>query len=227
MKHGRNYNGLAKDIDRAKSYSLSEAVGLLKEGAFEKFDATFDAAVKLSVKKGTSIRDTITLPHQFGAKKRVLVFVDGEEGQKQALDGGAAYAGGAELVGRVKGGWIDFDMCLATPGMMKEVGKLGPILGRRGMMPNPRSGTVTNNIPEALKDLMGGRVEFRADKGGVVHLSFGKKSMETGALVENVTVLFQEIQKRRPADHKGVFVISGFISTTMSPGVRVDMGELA
>jgi len=177
MKHGKKYREAAEKVDVTKAYDLEEGIALLKSAAFAKFDETVEVSVNLNIKKSQSIRDTFVLPHQFAEEKKVLVFAKGDKA-KEAEEAGAAYVGAEELVEKIKGGWLEFDICVATPDMMREVGKLGPILGRRGLMPNPKTRTVTMDVKGAVAELKQGRIEFRADKGGVVHLAVGKVSMD-------------------------------------------------
>ena len=225
MKRGKKYQEAVKKIDRTKVYSLDEAVALVKELSFAKFPETVEVSVKLSLKKSQSVRDTVVLPNQFSAQKKILVFAKGEKAQ-EALDAGAAYVGDIDLIEKVRGGWLDFDVAVATPDMMKDVGRLGPILGRRGLMPNPKTHTVTNDIKEALSELNKGRVEFRSDKTGVIHMAIGKVSMEKEAIVENARVTIEEIMRRKPSDAKGDFVLSVAVSSTMGPGVHVDVKDV-
>lgn len=221
MKRGKKYQEAAKKIDRSKLYGFEEAAQLVKDCAYAKFTETVEISVFLNLKKSQSVRDTVVLPNQFQAQKRILVFAKGDKAQ-EALDAGAAYVGDTELIEKVRGGWMDFDVAVATPDMMKDVGRLGPILGRRGLMPNPKTHTVTNDIKEALAELNKGRVEFRADKTGVVHLAIGKVDMDAKAIAENAQATLDEINRKRPADAKGDFVLSVALSSTMGPGVPVD-----
>ena len=161
------------------------------------------------------------LPNQFQAQKKILVFAKGDKAQ-EALDAGAAYVGDTDLIEKVRSGWMDFDVAVATPDMMKDVGRLGPILGRRGLMPNPKTHTVTFDIKEALAELNKGRVEFRADKTGVVHLAIGKVSMDADKIAENAQATLDEVLRKRPVDAKGEFILSVALSSTMGPGVHVD-----
>ena len=221
MKHGKNYRNALKKYDAAAQFSVPKAVDLVKELKFAKFDETVEVHVNLKLGKNQSVRDTVVLPHQFKGEKRVLVFCK-EDRVKEALDAGASYAGAAEYIDKVKGGWLDFDVAVATPDMMKDVGRLGMVLGRKGLMPNPKTGTVTADIAAAISELKKGRVEFRADKTGVVHLAIGKVSMDTDKIAENITVLLSEIGRKKPSDAKGDFVQSVSISSTMGPGVWID-----
>ncbi len=224
MKRGKKYQEVLKKVDRSKSYTLKEAAALTKECSYAKFDETVELAVKLTLKKSQSVRDTVVLPNQFSAQKKVLVFAKGDKAE-EARAAGAAYVGDSDLIDQIKGGWMDFDVAVATPDMMKEVGKLGPILGRRGLMPNPKTQTVTNDIKGALAELSKGRVEFRSDKTGVVHLAVGKVSMDADKISENAVAIISEILRKKPADAKGDYVVSVALSSTMGPGVRVDVKD--
>ena len=224
MKRGKKYQEVLKKVDRSKSYTLKEAAALTKECSYAKFDETVELAVKLTLKKSQSVRDTVVLPNQFSAQKKVLVFAKGDKAE-EARAAGAAYVGDSDLIDQIKGGWMDFDVAVATPDMMKEVGKLGPILGRRGLMPNPKTQTVTNDIKETLAELSKGRVEFRSDKTGVVHLAVGKVSMDADKITENAVAIIAEILRKKPADAKGDYVVSVALSSTMGPGVHVDVKD--
>lgn len=221
MKRGKKYQEAAKKIDRTKLYSLQEAAQLVKDCSFAKFTETVEISVFLQLKKSQTVRDTVVLPNQFQAQKKILVFAKGDKAQ-EALDAGAAYVGDTDLIEKVRSGWMDFDVAVATPDMMKDVGRLGPILGRRGLMPNPKTHTVTFDIKEALAELNKGRVEFRADKSGVVHLAIGKVSMDADKIAENAQATLDEILRKRPVDAKGEFILSVALSSTMGPGVHVD-----
>ncbi len=225
MKRGKKYQEAIKKIDRTKVYTVDEAVALVKELAFAKFPETVEVSVKLNLKKSQSVRDTVVLPNQFSAQKKILVFAKGDKA-KEAEEAGAAYVGDNDLIEKIRGGWLDFDIAVATPDMMKDVGRLGPILGRRGLMPNPKTHTVTNDIKEALAELNKGRTEFRSDKTGVVHLAVGKVNMEASQIAENTRVTIDEIVRKRPSDSKGDFVLSVALSSTMGPGVHVDVKDL-
>ena len=225
MKRGKKYQEVLKKVDRSKSYTLKEAAALTKECSYAKFDETVELSVKLTLKKSQSVRDTVVLPNQFSAQKKVLVFAKGDKAE-EARAAGAAYVGDSDLIDQIKGGWMDFDVAVATPDMMKEVGKLGPILGRRGLMPNPKTQTVTKDIKGALAELSKGRVEFRSDKTGVVHLAVGKVSMDADKITENAVAIMSEILRKKPADAKGDYVVSIALSSTMGPGVRVDVKDV-
>jgi large subunit ribosomal protein L1 len=224
MKHGKKYRESLKKYDAAASFELNEALVLVKSMAYAKFDQTVELSVKLNLKKSQSVRDTVILPNQFRGEKKVLVFCKPEK-EKEAQDAGAAFVGADDLIEKVKGGWTDFDVAVATPDMMKDVGKLGMVLGRKGLMPNPKTGTVTFDLKGALAELRKGRTEFRADKTGVVHLAVGKVSMESGEIAENVKAVISEIKRKRPPDAKGDFIRTVSVASTMGPGVWVAMGD--
>ena len=226
MKRGKKYQQTLEKYDVAEQYNLDRALDLVKELAYAKFDETVEIALKLNVKAKHSIRDTLVLPNSFRAEKKILVFAKGEKAD-EAKEAGAAFVGDADLVEKIQGGWLDFDVAVATPDMMKDVGKLGPILGRRGMMPNPKTKTVTFDIKEALEELKKGRVEFRGDKTGVIHLSIGKVSMDKEKIAENARLLIDEVQRKKPADIKGEFIKSIAVSSTMGPGIMVNPKEKA
>jgi large subunit ribosomal protein L1 len=225
MKHGKKYNESAKKIDREQAYDNASACALVKDAHYAKFDETVEVHIRLNLKKSQSVRDTVVLPYQFHGEKKILVFCKGEK-EKEALDAGAAYAGSDELIEKIKGGWLDFDIAVATPDMMKDVGKLGMVLGRKGLMPNPKTGTVTHDLKAAIAELKKGRTEFRTDKSGIIHLAIGKVSMEAGQVAENLGTLLDEVQRKRPSDTKGEFVTSVFLTSTMGPGVRVAMTKI-
>ncbi len=220
MKHGKKYAAAVEKIDAEKLYAYDEALGLVKTVAFAKFDETVEISVKLNLKKSHTVRDTVVFPNSFQGEKKILVFAKGDKAD-EARANGAAFVGDADLIEKIKGGWMEFDICVATPDMMKDVGRLGPILGRRGLMPNPKTGTVTNDLTAAIKELKAGRIEFRADKTGVVHLPVGKVSMEASKVNENVQTFMGELERRRPADLKGDFIKSVAVSSTMGPGVKI------
>lgn len=224
MKHGKKYRESVKKCDLTASYELKAALDNVKAMAFAKFDETVDLSVKLNLKKSQSVRDTVVLPHQFRGEKRVLVFCKPEK-EKEAQEAGAAFIGADDLIEKVKGGWLDFDVAVATPDMMKDVGKLGMVLGRRGLMPNPKTGTVTFDLKGALAELKRGRVEFRADKTGVVHLAVGKVSMDSEQVAENVRSVITEVKRKKPADAKGEFIQTISVASTMGPGVWVAYKE--
>ncbi|MDR2747982.1 MAG: 50S ribosomal protein L1 [Treponema sp.] len=224
MSRGKKYQENIKKYDSGTSYELKEALDLIKNMAYAKFDETVDLSIKLSLKKNQSVRDTVVLPHQFRGEKKILVFCKPEK-EKEAQEAGAAFIGAADLIEKVKGGWTEFDVAVATPDMMKDVGKLGMVLGRKGLMPNPKTGTVTFDLKGALAELKKGRTEFRADKTGVVHLAVGKISMEGEKLAENVKTAVTEIKRKRPADAKGEFIQTVSMASTMGPGVWVSIKD--
>ena len=222
MKHGKKYREVTGKYDKLKEYPLSEAVGLVKELAYAKFDETVELSIRLNLKKSQTVRDTLVLPHQYSSDKKILVFAKGEKAD-EARDAGADYVGDADLVEKIQGGWLDFDVAVATPDMMKDVGRLGPILGRRGLMPNPKTKTVTFDLKEAIAELKRGRTEFRSDKTNIIHCAVGKVSMDAQALAENISSVVTEVERRRPSDAKGNFMQSVAVSSTMGPGVKIDV----
>jgi large subunit ribosomal protein L1 len=224
MSRGKKYRECLKKYDPANFYELNEALDLVKSLGYAKFDETVDLSVKLNLKKSQSVRDTVVLPHQFRGEKRVLVFCKPEK-EKEAQDAGAAFVGADDLIEKIRGGWTDFDVAVATPDMMKDVGKLGMVLGRKGLMPNPKTGTVTFDLKSALAELKKGRTEFRADKTGVVHLAVGKVSMEPAKIAENIQTAVTEIRRKRPADAKGDFIQTVSVASTMGPGVWVSIRD--
>ena len=224
MKHGKKYLAALEKYDVTKHYGVTEACQLVQDLHYVKFDETVELSVTLRLEKNQTVRDTLVFPHQFTGEKRVLVFCK-EDRVKEALEAGATYAGSTEYIDKVKGGWLDFDVAVATPDMMKDVGRLGMVLGRKGLMPNPKTGTVTPNIAQAVAELKKGRTEFRADKGGVVHIPVGKVSMDAKDTAENVSTFLTELERKKPADAKAGFVRSVSISSSMGPGVWVDFKE--
>jgi large subunit ribosomal protein L1 len=224
MKHGKKYRASAEKYDLTQKYSISDACKMIQDMKYAKFDETVEVHVALRLGKNNTVRDTLVFPNQFTAEKKVLVFCK-EDRAKEALEAGAAFAGADEYIEKVKGGWLDFDIAVATPDMMKDVGRLGMVLGRKGLMPNPKTGTVTNDIVKAINELKKGRTEFRADKGGVIHIAVGKISMDPAKVAENVNALLTEIERRKPADAKAGFMTTVSVSSTMSPGVWVDFKE--
>ncbi len=224
MAHGKKYTDALKKYDPQKSYPIVKACEIVKELHFVKFDETVELHVALKLGKSQTMRDTLVFPNQFTAEKKVLVFCS-DERVKEALDAGAAYAGSTEYIDKVKGGWLDFDVAVATPDMMKDVGRLGMVLGRRGLMPNPKTGTVTTDIVTAINELKKGRTEFRADKTGIVHIAVGKVSMDAAKVAENVNALLSELDRKKPSDAKADFVRSVSVSSSMGPGVWVSVKE--
>ena len=224
MKHGKKYLESLKKYDSSTALDVVKACETVKELKFAKFDETVELHVNLRLAKNQTVRDTVVFPNQFRGEKKVLVFCK-EDRIKEALDAGAAYAGAAEYIDKVKGGWLDFDIAVATPDMMKDVGRLGMVLGRKGLMPNPKTGTVTNDIVAAIGELKKGRVEYRADKQGVLHMAVGKTSMDADKIAENIKALLSEIVRKKPADAKAGYIQTVSVSSTMGPGVWVDYKE--
>jgi large subunit ribosomal protein L1 len=227
-KHGKNYRKAAEPIE-SRPYPAAEAVALAKRGAYAKFDEGLDVAIRLAVDPKHAdqmVRGTVVLPHGTGKEARVVVFASGEK-VKEAEAAGADHVGGAELAKKVQDGWLDFDAVVSTPDMMKEVGKLGRVLGPRGLMPNPKAGTVTFDVAKAVSDIKAGKVEFRVDKAGILHAPFGRASFEAEALTANLSALMHAVLRARPAAAKGKYIRSVSISSTMGPGIRVDEGSLA
>lgn len=220
MKHGKNYRAAAAKYDLTKKYDIPTACKMVQDMKFAKFDETVEAHVLLKLPKNATVRDTLVFPNQFRGEKKVLVFCK-EERVKEALDAGAAYAGANDYIEKVKGGWLDFDIAVATPDMMKDVGRLGMVLGRKGLMPNPKTGTVTNDIAAAIGELKKGRTEYRADKTGIVHIAVGKVSMDAAKLQQNIDALIAEIERKKPTDASTDYIKTISISSSMGPGVWV------
>ncbi len=220
MARGKKYREALKKYNPDQAYELQKAVDIVKDVKYASFDETVEVHVSLKLAKSQSVRDTVVLPHQFRGEKKILVFCK-EDRVKEALDAGAAYAGADEYIEKVKGGWLDFDVAVATPDMMKDVGRLGMVLGRKGLMPNPKTGTVSADIASAVNELKKGRVEFRADKTGVIHLAVGKVSMDSDKIAENIKTFLAEMMRKKPADAKADFVRSVSVNSTMGPGVWV------
>jgi len=220
MKRGKKFQETIKKYKKLDIYTFEDGAKLVKELAYAKFDETVDFAIRLNLKKGQSVRDTLVLPHQFKGEKKILVFAKGAKAE-EAKTAGAAFVGDNDLVEKIKGGWLDFDVAVATPDMMKDVGKLGPVLGRRGLMPNPKTHTVTFDLKDTIAELKKGRTEYRSDKTGIVNVSIGKVSMDVAKLAENMALVAAEVERKRPADAKGDFVLSLSISSTMGPGIKV------
>ncbi|OGQ44173.1 MAG: 50S ribosomal protein L1 [Deltaproteobacteria bacterium RIFCSPLOWO2_02_44_9] len=221
---GKKYNAASAKIEKTRLYSLEEAVKLVPETATAKFDEVVDLAVRLGVdpkQPEQMVRGTVVLPNGTGKKVRVLVFAKGEK-EKEAKDAGADFVGGEDIIEKVSKGWLDFDSVVATPDMMGAVGKLGKILGPRGLMPNPKIGTVTFDITKAVKEIKAGKVEFKVDKSGNVHASIGKVSFGVQKLKENLVALLDGIIKAKPSTSKGIYLRSITVATTMGPGVKID-----
>jgi large subunit ribosomal protein L1 len=219
----KRYKESEKQIDRSKTYSLKEAISIFKKLSLPKFDASVDLHFHISVdpkKSDQMVRGTVVLPHGTGKKVRVAVFCRGEH-EKLARDANADYVGGNDLIDKVAGGFLDFDCAIATPEMMKDLSKLGKILGPRGLMPSPKTGTVTNDVAKAIEDVKKGKVEFRVDKQSGIHLSVGKLSFSEDKIYENASRVIEALNEAKPASVKGKFVKSAFISSTMNQGLRL------
>jgi large subunit ribosomal protein L1 len=225
MAHGKKYIEAAKLIDRDRIYPPAEAAALAKETSFVAFDSTLEAHLRLGVDPRHAdqmVRGTVVLPYGTGKVVRVAVFAQGDKAQ-EAIRAGADEVGGEDLVKKIEAGWLEFDVALATPDSMGMVGKLGKILGRRGLMPNPKAGTITFDLDRAVREVKGGRVEFKVDKAGIIHAAFGRSSFEADALVANLAALIDAINRARPAGAKGQYLKGLTIATTMGPGIRVDL----
>ncbi len=226
-KHGKSFRNASEAVED-RAYLASEAIELAKDQAFAKFDEGLDLSLRLGVDPKHAdqmVRGTVVLPHGTGKEARVLVFASGEK-IKEAEEAGADYVGGEDMAAKVQGGWLGFDAVVSTPDMMKEVGKLGRVLGPRGLMPNPKAGTVTFDVTKAVGEIKAGKVEFRVDKAGVLHAPFGKVSFESHALRENLSALMGAILRARPSSSKGRYVEAANISSTMGPGIRVDESSI-
>ena len=223
-KRGKNYQEAAKLVDRSKQYEIEEAVTLLKEASKAKFDETVEVAFRLGVdpkKADENIRGAVVLPHGTGKTQRVLVFAKGDK-IKEAEAAGADYIGDADVIAKINDGWFDFDVVVATPDMMAEVGKLGRVLGPKGLMPNPKTGTVTFEVEKAVNDIKAGKVEYRVDKSSNLHVPIGKVSFEDEKLVENFTTIMDTIVKVKPQSSKGTYVRNVVLTSTMGPGIKID-----
>ncbi len=228
MPHGKNYQDAAKLVERDRVYPLDAAVELVRETAKVKFDPSIEAHLRLGVDPRHAdqmVRGTVVLPHGTGKVVRVAVFAQGEKAQ-EALRAGADEVGAEDLVKKVEAGWLDFDVALATPDTMGMVGKLGKILGRRGLMPNPKSGTITFDLDRAIREVKAGRVEFKVDKGGIIHVAFGKGSFSAAQLGENLASLVDAINRAKPSGAKGQYLKGLSIASTMGPGIRVDVPDV-
>lgn len=225
---GKKMNAAGEKIERGKEYSLEDAIRVVKEASYVKFDESVDMALNLGIdpkKSDQMVKGSVVLPHGMGKKVRVLVFAKGEK-EKEAVDAGADIVGAEDLVEKITKGWLDFDKAVATPDMMGTVGKLGKILGPRGLMPNPKLGTVTFDITRAVKEIKAGKVEYRAEKAGIVHVAIGKVSFDNHKLFDNAKTVVDSILKAKPATSKGRYLKKISISSTMGPGVAVDIASL-
>lgn len=225
---GKNFKKALSVVDRTKKYSFESGLKLVVESAFAKFDETVDVAVRLGVDPRHAdqmVRGTCVLPHGTGRTVRVLVFAKGEK-EKEALEAGADFAGSDELIEKIKGGWLGFDKTVATPDMMGTVGKLGRILGPRGLMPNAKLGTVTFDVAAAVRELKAGKIDFRVEKSGIVHAPMGKVSFGHDNLLQNLASFFEVILRLKPPTSKGAYLKGISISTTMGPGIKLDPGQV-
>ncbi len=224
MKRSKAYRAALEKIDRTREYEIGEALQLLKDGVQTRFDQSVELAVNLGVDPRHAdqmVRGTVSLPHGTGRSVRVLVFAKGEQ-VMEAQEAGADYAGAEELIEKVKGGWLEFDAVVTAPEMMRDVGKLGSILGPRKLMPSPKAGTVTNEIAKTVKELKAGKIEFRVDKFGIVHAAVGKLSFPAEQLADNLTTLVEAVLRARPAAVKGTYLKKLTLSTTMGPGIKLE-----
>ena len=228
-KKGKKYVEAAKLVDRTQTYSVQEAIELVKKTNTTKFDATVEVAFRLGVdpkKADQQIRGAVVLPNGTGKTQRVLVFAKGEKA-KEAEAAGADYVGDADYINKIQQGWFDFDVVVATPDMMGEVGKLGRVLGPKGLMPNPKTGTVTFDVQKAVNEIKAGKVEYRVDKAGNIHVPIGKVSFEESKLVENFTTIFETMVKAKPAAAKGTYMKNVAVTSTMGPGIKVDTASFS
>lgn len=228
-KKGKKYIEALKLVDRSKAYGIDEAIELVKKTDFAKFDATVEVAFRLGVdpkKADQQIRGAVVLPNGTGKTQRVLVFAKGEKA-KEAEAAGADYVGDAEFINKINQGWFDFDVVVATPDMMGEVGKLGRTLGPKGLMPNPKTGTVTFDVEKAVNEIKAGKVEYRLDKAGIIHVPIGKVSFEDAKLQENFATIFDTVLKAKPSAAKGTYMKSVTITSTMGPGIKIDPSSVA
>ncbi len=228
MKRSKRYQELLKLVDKGKLYSPEEAVQIIKKMGNTKFDETVELSVKLGVdpkRSDQQVRGSVSLPHGTGKKVRVLAIAEGEAA-KEAKEAGADYVGGKELVEKIKSGWLDFDAVVSTPAMMKELGKVGKILGPRGLMPSPKMGTVSNDLKPIIQEIKKGRVEFKMDKGGNLHIPVGKVSLPESALLENILAVTRALLRAKPPQAKGAYLEKMYLSTTMSPSLRLNPRQI-
>jgi len=224
MKQGKKYQDSAKLIDRLKQYDPEEAIALVKQTAKAKFDETVEISLRLGVDPrhaDQQVRGTVVLPHGTGKTRTVLVFAKGAKAD-EARAAGADFVGDADMVAKIQGGWFGFDVCVATPDMMGVVGRLGRVLGPKGLMPNPKTGTVTMDLTKAIGDIKAGKVEYRVDKTAIIHCPIGKASFDENKLGENLRVLMEAVIKAKPAAAKGTYIRSAVLSTTMGPGIKLN-----
>ncbi|MCL5237530.1 MAG: 50S ribosomal protein L1 [Nitrospirae bacterium] len=225
---GKKLENAEAKVDKSKEYSVEEAISLVKESSYAKFDETVDMSINLGVdpkKSDQMVRGTVVLPHGTGKKVRVLVFAKGEK-EKEARDAGADYIGAEDLVEKIQKGWLDFDKTVATPDLMGLVGKLGKVLGPRGLMPNPKLGTVTFDIAKAVKEIKAGKVEYKVEKAGIVQVPVGKVSFDKEKLLENTMAILKSVVKAKPSTSKGKYIKRITMSSTMGPGVKIDITKV-
>lgn len=225
---GKKLAAVKEKLDLQREYTLEEAVDILKENSFAKFDETVEMSINLGIdprKSDQVVRNTVVLPHGTGKEIRVLVFAKGDK-EKEATEAGADYVGAEDLIEKIQQGWLDFDRAIATPDMMGQIGKLGKILGPRGLMPNPKLGTVTFEVGKAVKEAKAGKIEYRNDKGGVVHVPIGKLSFEKEKLVENAVAVLKSVVRAKPPTSKGKYIKKVSMSSTMGPGLKIDISRL-
>jgi large subunit ribosomal protein L1 len=230
VHHGKKYAEAAKLIDGAKNYEPTEAVTLAKKSAFAKFDESVELHLRMGVdvrNANQQVRGVALLPHGLGKQVRVLVFAQGEA-ERNARESGADFVGNDDLIKKVEEGWTEFDIAMATPDMMGKIGKLGKVLGRKGLMPNPKAGTVVqpNDLPRSIEEARKGRVEFKLDKTNLIHVVVGKKSFEDNKLVDNLTAVVEAVEKAKPSGAKGQFIKSATLTTAMGPGIKLDLKSL-
>ena len=228
VKRSKKYLAMKEKVDRYRMYDTKEAIDLAKEVAYAKFDETLEVSMNLGVDPRHAdqiVRGAVVLPHGLGKEVRVLVFAKGDK-EREAKEAGADYVGAEDFLEKIEGGWLDFDKVIATPDVMGMVGKLGKILGPRGLMPNPKIGTVTFEIGKAVKETKAGKIDFRVDKGGVLHAPIGKLSFDTYKLLENMYVLVDTVIRLKPASSKGVYLKNVVVSSTLGPGIKIDVNLL-
>jgi len=228
MKRSKRYDQALVNIQKAKLHTIAEAIQLVRDSSSTKFDESVDVAVRLGVdprKADQMVRGTVILPHGTGKKVRVLVLTKGEK-EKEAKEAGADYVGSDDLIEKIQGGWFEFEVVIATPDIMSQIGKLGRVLGPRGLMPNPKTGTVIFEVGKAVREAKSGKISFRVDKSGNVHAAVGKRSFEPAQLKENVQIFMDTINRLKPPTAKGVYIKNITLSSTMGPGVRVDKNAI-
>jgi large subunit ribosomal protein L1 len=226
--NGKNYRAALAKVDRTQRYPLEDSMRLVKDTARAKFDETVEMAIRLGVdprQADQNVRGTVNLPHGMGKTVRVLAFVKGEK-EKEAQEAGADFVGSDELIKKINEGWFDFDKTVATPDMMAAVGRIGKVLGPRGLMPNPKTGTVTVDIGKAVREIKAGKLEFRVDKAGIIHVAVGKASFGPEQLIDNAKAVLMSVLRAKPASAKGNFVRGVTVSTTMGPGIKVDLSQI-